>query len=34
MGMIVLIGLLLALVALDVMAWRWGVDSTDSAWRL
>lgn len=34
MGTIVLFGLIFALVALDLMAWRWGVDSTDSAWRL
>ena len=30
-GTIILIGLLIAIVVLDLAAWRWGVDSTDAA---
>ena len=29
-GMLILMGLLVALIAFDLAAWRWGVDSTDA----
>ena len=29
-GMLILLGLLVALIAFDLAAWRWGVDSTDA----
>jgi hypothetical protein len=30
MGILLMVSLLAALIALDVAAWRWGMDSTDA----
>ncbi len=29
-GMLILLGLLVALITFDLAAWRWGVDTTDA----
>lgn len=34
MGAILLFGLLASLIAFDLLAWRWGVCSSDAAWSL
>ncbi len=30
LGLLILIGLLITIIAFDLAAWRWGVDSTDA----